>query len=133
MKFKFVLTEMGWFLRADDVEMLTQYCLNGLRLKNQYIPAVMKHGFIDIVDSEAGIFSTYKPKVYGVCYKDNLDYPKFTEADISVKTWKPIDTRNNYAYHYYVTLGGVELHEGDKRKFNSETEAYEFARRFVNK
>lgn len=170
-KWKFVLTDSGWWLRIEHIDQLLEYqkkdhCVsNGFtdimkgresqlatyirlvgqnnnisildaaykvnfRLYDTYLSQLQSNGFVDI--NKDGGCNCSKPLVRGVVYKDNKVFPTFTERDIKVETFENTDYRSNYKYHWYAYLGNIQLHDGDKMKWDTKEEALEFARRYIN-
>ena len=170
-KWKFILTDSGWWLRIESIDQLLEYqkldrciqrgfndVLKGndsqiaqyLRIKAQntestildtayklqfqlydnYISYLQSVGFVNI--NKDGGCNGERFLTRAVVYSDNLVFPHFTEKDIRVETFESADYRSNYQYHWYAYLGTIQLHDGDKMKWDTKAEAMEFARRYIN-
>lgn len=73
-----------------------------------------------------------------VVFQDDLRFPSFNFRDIEVKTYKLDEMRDgvfrdNHNYHYYAFVGGVQVKEGETTKWNTYSEAYNAAKRWVKK
>ena len=64
-------------------------------------------------------------------YRDTLSFPNYSIEDIVIKTFRPKDYRDGYKYHHYAYLGNLQLKDGEKVKWNTEHEAREFAKKYI--
>ena len=69
-------------------------------------------------------------------YKDKCVFPDYQEKDLKIKTWEMEDKRagnfrSGYKYHYYAYVGDVQIKDGEKVKWNTYEEAYDFAKQFI--
>jgi len=101
-----------------------------LKFYETYLRHLQEDGFINI--NCMGGCNSIDWEMKQVIYKDNLSFPSFTKNDIVIKTFKPVDYRSNYEYHFYAYLGNFQLTDGNKVKWNTEKEARDFAERFIN-
>jgi len=58
--------------------------------------------------------------------RKELVFPSYTKDNIKVEKYL-------YGSHWYAYLGDMQLHDGDKTKWNSYDAAYEFALKYVNR
>ena len=95
---------------------------------NEQIKEINK-GNILVVNKNGGYFILDKDKqeMYKQwCKRDNIEFPEFKEQDIRIKRF-PLGN------HWYAYIGDTQIRDGDKLKWNSYEEAYEYASQFVNK
>lgn len=94
---------------------------------NEQINEINK-GNILLINKKGGYFMLDKDKqgVYKQwCKKDKIEFPEFTKQDIKIERF-PLGN------HWYAYIGDTQIRDGDKLKWNSYEEAYEYASQFVN-
>lgn len=102
---------------------------------NTYYNLLDEFGFVDI--NECGGCNSFSEKVKAVKYSDKLVFPHYSVKDIRIKTYKNEELKvgtvrpSGYKYHYYAYLGDINLKDGDKVKWDTYQEAYDFAKQFV--
>lgn len=71
-----------------------------------------------------------------VVNRNECVFPDYNEKNIRIRTWKQEDQlrgefKSNYKYHYYAYLGDMQITDGQKMKWDTYDEAYNFALKFV--
>ena len=99
-----------------------------------YFDILSEEGFVNI-NKVGGCNGGLYPNSL-VVYKDKLIFPDYQDKDLKIKTWEIEDKksgnfRSGYKYHYYAYVGDVQIKDGDKVKWNTYEEAYDFAKRFI--
>ena len=59
------------------------------------------------------------------CRKKGIVFPNFTKRELKIKKF-PLGN------HWYAYLGEIQLRDGDKLKWNTYEEAYEYAKQFIS-
>lgn len=75
------------------------------------------------INSKMG-WNTEQKEVDQFVHKKDMNFPVMKSEKIKIKQF-PMGT------HYYVYIDGVQLRKGDKLKFNSYDEAYNYAKSYV--
>lgn len=109
MKYLFVLSaEGGWWLKIDTIEQLIDY--HKKTDGHRYEKALWN------------FFHGVKPIEFTQFYRrEELVFPNFTEDDIHIKQY------GEKGIHWYAYIGDMQLHYGDKRKWNTYEAAKEYA------
>lgn len=99
-----------------------------------YFNLLSERGFVNINKFGGCNNSSYPNSV--IVYKDKCIFPDYQEKDLKIKTWEMEDKkagnfRSGYKYHYYAYVGDVQIKDGDKVKWDTYEEAYEFAKQFI--
>ena len=73
-----------------------------------------------------------------IVYKEKCIFPDYTEKNIKIKTWELEDKkmgnfRSNYKYHYYAYIDNIQIKDGNKEKWDTYQEAYDFAKQYISK
>lgn len=82
----------------------------------------INNGNIIVVNKNGGYFMLDKDKqgVYSQwCKRDRIEFPEFKRKDIRIKKF-PLGN------HWYAYVGDIQIKDGDKIKWNSYEEAYEY-------
>ena len=106
----------------------------GIKLKMEfyktYLDRLDETGFVNL--NSVGGCNNIDYDIKLVEYRDKIVFPNYTEKDINIKTFKMSDYRENYKYHYYAYLGNLQIKDGDKVKWDTYKEAYDFAKQFIS-
>ena len=94
-------------------------------LINMYT-AVIEHGEIYVGSRGGYHFKTPNDSYEQFCRRKEFVFPDFKENDIRVKQF-PMGT------HWYAYVGSVELRDGDRVKWDTRDEAYNFAKRYISR
>lgn len=116
----------------NEISLLESIIDTSSMINMGYIDTLRTDGLINI--NCVGGYNSDKIIPEIVVYKDVPKFPHFTSADINIQTFKNIDSEKDYGYHYhfYAYLGNVQIRDGNKMKWDSYDEAYEFARRYID-
>ena len=95
-----------------------------------YLDRIYESGFVNI--NPAGGCNNIDYDIKLIEYRDKLVFPNYTQEDIKIKTFQLLDYRENYNYHYYAYLGNLQIKDGDKVKWDTYKEAYDFAKQFIS-
>ena len=101
-----------------------------------YINILHKDGFVNI-NKCGGCNSINWPEKL-IEFRDKLVFPNAKKSNVEIKTFENAESkygehRENYQYHWYVYVDGVQMKYGDKTKFDTKEEAELFAQKCLIK
>lgn len=100
-----------------------------------YFDLLSEKGFVNINPVGGCNNDNYTNSI--IIYKDKLVFPDYKKKDLKIKTWEMEDLKtgnfkSGYKYHYYAYIGDVQIKDGDKIKWDTYEEAYEYAKKFID-
>lgn len=98
---------------------------------NVKLDLLEENGFLNI--NPCGGCNSINWPMLQVEYRENLVFPHYSEKDIRIKTFKPLDYKASYDYHYYAYIGNIQVYDGDIMKWDTKAEAYAAAKKFIEK
>ena len=147
MEYTFVFIEGCWYLKISTLKELMDYVkitnnhwekvLSNLVNSKEFVQGGERHagpvessnglygsnnGNVIVVNKNGGYFMLDKDKqgVYSQWWKrDRIEFPEFKRKDIRIKKF-PLGN------HWYAYVGDMQIRDGDKIKWNSYEEAYEY-------
>ena len=115
--------------RNNGTDLLTTTGQFRMDVHRAYFRNLMEKGFVNI-NKLGGCNSCNWPEYIKIS-RDDLIFPSFTIKDVVIKTWQNTEQRiagyvDRYNYHYYAYIGGVQIKDGDKTKWDTKAECEAF-------
>jgi hypothetical protein len=115
--------------RNSEQDLLTTTGKFRLDAHRSYFRNLIEKGFVNI-NKLGGCNACAWPEHIKIS-RDELIFPSFTRKDVVIKTWQNTERQiagyvDRYKYHYYAYIGGVQLMDGEKTKWDSKAECESF-------
>ena len=130
---------VGQLAYINEISLFESSCNLAYAMHNTYYKCLEDRGFVNI--NTVGGCNCFDFPIKAVEYRERPIFPNYKKSDIRIKTFKYEELKyaspddythpDDYNYHYYAYIGNIQLHDGDKMKWDTEEEARAFAEKFI--